>query len=248
MIWGCDPMTTGRHLIVNADDFGQSPGVNRGIVEAHERGIVTSASLMVRWPAAPEAAGYARKRAALSLGLHFDLGEWAYRGGGISPLYEVVPLNEGEAVAAELSRQLAIFRRLVGKGPTHLDSHQHVHVREPIQSVLAEMACQLGVPLRLCSTEVRYCGDFYGQTAEGAPRSDVISVDGLIKILAMLPPGLTELGCHPGQGDDLETMYRSERANEVKVLCDPRVRAAIVAMGIELHSFGGVANSERPGP
>ena len=42
-----------RAVIVNADDFGQSAGINRGIVEAHERGIVTSASLMVRWPAAP---------------------------------------------------------------------------------------------------------------------------------------------------------------------------------------------------
>jgi len=50
-----------RRLIVNADDFGQSPGINRGIMEAHERGIVTSVSLMVRWPAAVEAAAYARR-------------------------------------------------------------------------------------------------------------------------------------------------------------------------------------------
>ena len=41
-----------RFLIVNADDFGRSPGVNRGVLLAHERGIVTSASLMVRWPSA----------------------------------------------------------------------------------------------------------------------------------------------------------------------------------------------------
>jgi len=45
-----------RYLIVNADDFGQSQGVNRGVIAAHEHGIVTSASLMVRWPAAIEAA------------------------------------------------------------------------------------------------------------------------------------------------------------------------------------------------
>ena len=48
-------MTAPRSLIVNADDFGQSRGVNRGVIEAHERGIVTSASLMVRWPAAESA-------------------------------------------------------------------------------------------------------------------------------------------------------------------------------------------------
>ena len=45
-----------RRLIMNADDFGISPGVNAGIIEAHERGIVTSASLMVRWPDAVAAA------------------------------------------------------------------------------------------------------------------------------------------------------------------------------------------------
>jgi len=45
-------MTAGtRFLIVNADDFGQSPGINRGIIKAHADGIVTSVSLMVRWPA-----------------------------------------------------------------------------------------------------------------------------------------------------------------------------------------------------
>ena len=62
-------MTAAHCLIVNADDFGQSPGVNRGIIEAHEHGIVTSASLMVRWPAAASAAAYAREHARLGLGL-----------------------------------------------------------------------------------------------------------------------------------------------------------------------------------
>src|SRR5206468_2930594 len=57
-------------VVVNADDLGLSPGVNRGIIEAHERGIVTSASLMVRWPAAAEAAAYARSRPQLGVGLH----------------------------------------------------------------------------------------------------------------------------------------------------------------------------------
>ena len=69
-----------RFLIVNADDFGLSAGVNQGIIEAHERGVVTSASLMVRWPAAVAAAAYARSHPQLAVGLHVDLGEWAYRG------------------------------------------------------------------------------------------------------------------------------------------------------------------------
>ncbi|PYS69828.1 MAG: hypothetical protein DMF73_14065 [Acidobacteria bacterium] len=60
-------MIAQRYLIVNADDFGQSPGINRGVIEAHENGIVTSASLMVRWPAAAEAAQYARGHPDLSV-------------------------------------------------------------------------------------------------------------------------------------------------------------------------------------
>ena len=233
-------MATERYLIVNADDFGQSFGINRGVVEAHERGIVTSASLMVRWPAAVEAAGYGRER-PFSLGLHIDLGEWAYQDGQWEPLYEVVPLGDRTAVAEEVARQLDAFRQLAGKDPTHIDSHQHVHRREPVRSVLLETAHQLAVPLRECSPEVRYCGAFYGQTADGFPLADVISVAGLMRILAALPPGLTELGCHPGDEDDLHTMYGRERAEEMKVLCDPRVRAVLAARGIRLRSFGSMA-------
>jgi len=62
-------MSAKRYLIVNADDLGHSSAVNRGVMRAHDHGIVTSASLMVRWPAAVEAAEYARNRPGLSLGL-----------------------------------------------------------------------------------------------------------------------------------------------------------------------------------
>jgi len=230
-----------RYLIVNADDFGQSPGVNRGIVEAHEQGIVTSASLMVRWPAAAEAAAYGGEHPELSLGLHVDLGEWAYRDETWVPLYEVVSLDETEAITDEITRQVAWFRRLVGKNPSHIDSHQHVHLREPVRSIVVETARRLGVPLRGCSSKIRYCGDFYGQTAEGSPLPDAISIRGLIKVILALPPGVTELGCHPGQGNDLVTMYGAERAEEVKVLRDPRVRNAIAEMGIHLCSFTSFA-------
>ena len=230
-------MTVKKYLIVNADDFGQSCSVNRGIIEAHERGIVTSASLMVRWPATAEAAVYSRQHPNLSLGLHVDCGEWAYRGEHWVSLYQVVPGHDTTAVADEVSRQLTTFRRLVGKDPTHIDSHQHVHLQEPLRTVLTAVARELAVPLRHCSADICYRGDFYGQTANGTPFPDAISVAGLLKILATLPPGCTELGCHPGLGNDLDTMYCSERAEEVKVLCDPLVHTSIVAMGIELGSF-----------
>src|SRR5881398_1755567 len=107
-----------RYLIVNADDFGQSRGINRGIAEAHERGIVTSASLMVRWPAAAEAAAYARGHPRLRVGLHLDLGEWVLRKGEWVARYEVVPASDSEQVAGEVARQTEKFRELMGRDPT----------------------------------------------------------------------------------------------------------------------------------
>src|SRR5438876_8302919 len=116
-----------RYLIVNADDFGLSAGVNRGILEAHRCGIVTSASLMVRWPAAVETAAIARDCPGMSVGLHLDLGEWAFRGGGWEQLYYVVDTEDSAAVSREMRQQLDRFWELTGNCPTHLDSHQHVH-------------------------------------------------------------------------------------------------------------------------
>jgi predicted glycoside hydrolase/deacetylase ChbG (UPF0249 family) len=230
-------MAAARCLIVNADDFGLSAGMNRGIIAAHQRGIVTSASLMVRWPAAAEAAACGRAHPNLSLGLHLDLGEWAYRDETWVPVYEVVPTDDVAAVAKEAARQLAAFRSLVGRDPTHIDSHQHVHLREPVRSLAVEMARELAVPLRHCTPDIRYCGEFYGQTTEGSSLPSAISIAALIGILKALPTGITEMACHPGHASDLKTMYRDERAKEVKVLCDPQVRAAIVAEGINLRSF-----------
>ena len=226
-----------RYLIVNADDFGQSQGVNRGIIAAHRHGIVTSASLMVRWPAAPEAVAYAREHPSFSLGLHVDLGEKTFRAGEWLPVYTVVPLQDMTAISREVSRQLDAFRHLMDRDPSHLDSHQHVHLREPAHTVLVDMAERLGIPLRHRCARVCYRGNFYGQTAEGSPVPDVISVEGLIRILEMLPEGCTELGCHPAESCDFETMYRSERQEELRVLCDSRVRSAMQRLGIELRSF-----------
>src|SRR6266404_946987 len=236
-----------RYVIVNADDFGQSSGVNRGIVEACERGIVTSASLMVRWPAALDAAAYARKNTSLTLGLHFDFGEWLYEDGRWWKLYEVVREEDVEAVKEEAWRQLDDFRRLTVNDPTHLDSHQHVHRRKALEPVFLDIAGRLDVPLRGCDSRVRYYGGFYGQDDTGNSFPEFVQVDVLIKTLERLPDGFTELGCHPGYAGDLESMYCAERALEVETLCDPRVRAALGSNGIELCSFGVVKRVPCPG-
>jgi predicted glycoside hydrolase/deacetylase ChbG (UPF0249 family) len=230
-------MNARSYLIVNADDFGYSASVNRGIVQAHERGIVTSTSLMVRWPGAPEAGAYLKTHASLVAGLHVDLGEWAYRNGEWVALYHVVDTHDRAAVQAEVRRQLDVFGQLSSQKPSHLDTHQHVHQREPTRSILTQIGEELGIPVRHFSPGIRYCGDFYGQTTEGDAYADAISVESLLQLLRALAPGFTELACHPGLGNDRNTMYDRERADELTVLCDTRIRTAIDELGIHLCSF-----------
>src|SRR4029079_4443474 len=116
---------------------------------------VTSASLMVRWPEASYAADHAE---GLDLGLHIDLGEWAYRDGCWEAVYERVNMDQSVEFEREIANQLAEFHRLTGKSPSHLDSHQHVHLQEPVHSIAKYFAAELGVPLRGVSPDIRYCG------------------------------------------------------------------------------------------
>lgn len=221
---------------MNADDFGLSPGVNAGVLRAHERGIVTSASVLVRRPHAEASVRAGCDLPDLSLGLHLDLGEWICRDGAWSVAYEVVPMTDAEAVGEELERQLGAFRRMAGRNPTHIDSHQHVHTREPVRSVVLDVATALGIPVRGLGP-VRYCGDFYGQTGKGDPFTEGITIDHLLRILDGLGPGATELGCHPGLNGDAGPPYAAERAIELAVLCDPRVKQALTASDIDLVSY-----------
>src|SRR5829696_7273358 len=149
-----------RYLIVNADDLGLSGGVNAGIVAAHEGGVVTSASLMVKRPAAAAAAEIARRLPSLAVGLHIEIAEWVYEDGGWRLAFGQCDANDQDAVEAECREQLATFRSLLGRDPTHLDSHQHAHMSEPVGLVAKTLADELDVPLR--GERIRYEGRFYG--------------------------------------------------------------------------------------
>jgi chitin disaccharide deacetylase len=235
-----------RSLIVNADDFGLSAGVNRGIVEAHEHGVVTSASLMVRWPAASAAVAAAKTWPAFSIGLHVDLGEWRYREGAWHVCYQRLPIGDAGAVAAEIDAQLAAFLAVVGRGPTHLDSHQHVHRREPVRRLMLERGERLGVPVRDLLGDVRYQGAFYGLDHDGQPNPDGISYEAFLAAVNMLSEEVIEVGCHPAAEIDFESMYTSERLDELRTLCDPRLRTALSDGGFELASFHELEKRRRP--
>ena len=229
---------TERILIVNADDFGRSAGVNAGVIACHQSGVVTSATMMVRWPDAVAAGQYAAAHLDdFSVGLHFDLGEWQYLDDEWRELYQVAPTSDGEAVAAELDRQLQRFVELVGRPPTHLDSHQHVHRDAVVGPVRARAGARLGVPVRDQHPRVKYSGMYYGQDGKGEPYPQFIGIDALVAIIAALPEGITELGCHPGLADDVPGAYSKERLIEAAVLCDPRARSALAEYGVRLCTF-----------
>ena len=212
-----------RYLIVNGDDFGATHGINRGILEAHRDGILTSASLFVDRPGSTEAAELARNTQLLSVGLHADLDG-----------------TPGDGVRKELLRQLERFVDLLGDRPTHLDSHHNVHRSPDVLPDFLAVADEHGLLVRSVS-KVRYLPDFYGQSGG---RTDVhnISAASLVQLLrTRLQDGLNELGCHPGYVDsELVSRYATEREHELRTLCDPGVRDAIREAGISLVSFRDV--------
>ena len=115
-----------------------------------------------------------------------------------------------------------------------------------MRTLVYEAAARLGVPLRDMSDDVCYWGGFYGQTADGRPLPRYIGVTALVRRISTLSAGITEMGCHPAETDDLETMYLTERRREVRTLCDPRVKAALTTAEVALRSFHAVRNTGYP--
>jgi predicted glycoside hydrolase/deacetylase ChbG (UPF0249 family) len=249
-----------KRLIVNADDFGRTPGVNAGIVRAHTDGIVTSASLMVNYPASADAGRRAGELKDLGVGLHLQ-----FTGGGrpalppeqVSSLVDAsgrfrpLPADIAEAdprdVMAEARAQLRRFRELVGRRPTHFDSHHHAHKLPVVEDAVLTLAWETGLPVRGVSPEGRarlqreglastdhFIEDFYDAGA---------SLENLVALLGRVSLGSTELMCHPAVLDEeLRTTsgYAEPRACELAALVHEEVRQTVQAAGIRLVSFAGL--------
>ncbi|HWX75437.1 MAG TPA: ChbG/HpnK family deacetylase [Solirubrobacteraceae bacterium] len=217
------------HLIVNADDLGASVGVNRGIVQCHREGIVTSASLMVTGAAAEDAVAAARANPALAVGLHWDV---------VGEDEREFDLGDKEAVRSEFAAQLERFRALMGRAPTHVDSHRHMHLAEEVRDLVRELVAPLGVPLR-GDGEVSFIGGFYAQWEWGVTELEHVSVGALQGILRdEVREGWTELSCHPGyMTPSYRSTYAFEREAEIRTLTDERVRATLAELGITLESY-----------
>src|SRR5437867_5029312 len=214
-----------KYLIVNRDDFGASRGINRGIIEAHQRGILTSTSLLVNTVWSEEAADLSRSAPDLSVGLHADLRD-ALKGN-----------VDSRQLREILDGQLARFEELMGCPPTHLDSHHNVHRGPRALPHFRELAREQGLPLRE-NSPVRYFSKFYGQWG-GETHLEQISAGNLVRMFETeIEEGVTELSCHPGYVDpDYPTGYAAEREAELRTLCAPRIRLALEAESIELISY-----------
>jgi len=221
------PRASLKYLIVNGDDFGASRGINRGIIDAHQNGILTSTSLLVTTGWSREAASLGRAAPELSVGLHADLGPLRRRHGA----------DWRREARDELRGQFIRFRELMGQLPTHLDSHHNAHRDPELLPLFVELARDYNLPLRKHSV-VRNYSSFYGQRG-GQAHLEQISSENLERIFqTAIGPGVTELSCHPGYIDpDFFSAYSSEREAELLALCHPGVRAALQEQAIELISY-----------
>jgi chitin disaccharide deacetylase len=213
-----------RGLIVNGDDFGLSPGINRGIAQAHCDGILTSTSLLVDTPFSRHAAAISAQMPQLTVGLHADL---------TATCAETDDERAAAVCVSELDRQIARFHTLTGRGPTHLDSHHNAHRRPELVDSFLRFGEQheLRVREHCCA---RYVSAFYGRWG-GRAHLEQVSVAGLERVLRANDDDLIELACHPGYCDEtLRSSYRREREAELRTLCDRRVRQLLSELGFGL--------------
>lgn len=218
-----------KRVIFNADDFGYSRGINRGIIEAHERGVVTSATLLVNGPATDQAVWLARAHPRLAVGLHVNFTNEAQR---------LIDIDSPEQCRAELRRQYDLFLHLMDDKPTHLDSHQHVHRHPMRRGLFQELAQEQGIPLR-DQPPVTFKGGFYAQWEYGVSSPEKVTFEALARILSNeIGEGIYEMSCHPGYYDpSLDAVYHRDRELELKTLTDPRLPALLEGLGLRLVSY-----------
>ncbi|MGH7396846.1 MAG: carbohydrate deacetylase [Candidatus Rokuibacteriota bacterium] len=218
-----------KFLIINADDFGYGSGVNRAIALLHDRGVVTSAGLMVNTPGTAEAVALAAGRSRLSLGLHVNFTNEAQR---------LVDFDDPAVCRRELRRQFDHFVALTGRPPTHLDSHQHVHRRESCHPSFLELAEEHGLPLR-DRPPVTFKGGFYAQWEYGVSELAKVSFEALTSIVSTeLTRGIYELAVHPGYHDaNADYVYHEDRESEFETLSDPRLPGLLLDLGVQLISY-----------
>ena len=244
-------------LIVNADDFGLTAGVSRGILEAHRSGIVTSTTLLVNREI-PTDQVEELKACGLGVGVHLNLTLGApvsdpkrvpslvdAEGRFIRDAREAAARAKPDEARIELGTQIDVFRRIMGRFPTHLDTHHHVGRHDPILDLVLDFARALKVPVRSQDAAVRSAARRLGLRTpdhfmgESGPEP-YWSRERTLEHLATLPTGVSEFMTHPGYFDDelAYSRYGRQRETELAGLTDAEAKRAVERHGIRLAHFG----------
>ncbi|HEY3837148.1 MAG TPA: ChbG/HpnK family deacetylase [Bryobacteraceae bacterium] len=254
-------------LIVNADDFGWTRDVNDGIVHAHRHGILTATTLMAGGDAFDHAVELANATPSLDIGVHLTLLQTNSPLTG-KPLPPDLPALLRAIAArridldAELSAQV---RKIIAAGiaPSHLDAHKHTHVLPQVASVVARIVREFGIrwvrkpfdfgltsglAARLMRTQhsglqrklVR-AGALTTDYFAGFALTGFLDEPKLLRLLAELPDGTTELMVHPGFCRDQlrasPTRLKESREIELNALTSPAVAAKLNERDIRLDNF-----------
>ncbi|RMG21159.1 MAG: ChbG/HpnK family deacetylase [Deltaproteobacteria bacterium] len=213
-----------RQLIVNADDFGLTPGVSRGIAQAYDRGIVSSASLVANGLGFEAALRIARARPTLGVGLHLNLTEGRpvagadrvptlVDGDGSFLGYKTLTLRllSGRVSKDELRREIgAQIERLERGGlrPTHLDGHRHVHLIPVLFDVVAEVAQAAGIAWVRCPAAL---GDRTRPSSVKAARALGLAGFARLQVARLERYGLKTADCFLGamRGGGLEDLHEA---------------------------------------
>lgn len=242
-------------VIINADDLGLWPSVDRGIFAAWSAGAVGDSTAFANAPALEEILSRART-AGLPVGIHLNLtfgrplsdpadipalvtpaGEFMKRQAWTLPLPE-------KQVRLELNRQA---ERVLATGwqPSHLDLHHHIHTYPEVLTAVIALARELHLPVRSVNPEMRVA-----LRDAGIPTPDHFSmafyaenatVETLIKLVADCPGGILEIMTHPGYADpDLPSSYREDRERELAALTDPAWQEFLSAGNIGIAGFATI--------
>lgn len=241
-------------VIINADDFGYSPGVSAGILYAHQFGILTSTTAMVNTSFAIQSVEMAKAHPKLGIGLHFVLDMGQPVSSSVSSLTDTTgSFLKGETliksavkhdIREELESQLNVLLNW-GVDVTHIDSHHHMLTHIPAaQEAITEIAREYKLPIRSLyenilpkdiPTNNYFIKDFYGQGN--------ISPASLIQILSNLKNGVTEIMSHPAFIDPWlqnGSSYHIPRMTELETLVGDEVQTWVKDHDIQLINYGHI--------
>lgn len=246
-----------KYIIINADDFGLSPSVNKGILESFRAGTVSSTTLMVNMPGFEDAVRIAKETPDLGVGLHFNLTyggpvsdaesvpslvkeDGSYRWTPGDDLGEYLLTLNQEDILTELRAQ---WNRFVGTGlrPTHMDSHHHVHGYHPVHEVFIPFAANENMPTRTAHGSVTNA--LPQVTTDHFQDGIYFEENGkelLLSYIRGLKDGVTEFPCHPGYVDELVRQispWTDVREVELGVFTDPDIAKEIQTLGVKRISY-----------